>query len=165
MGIPKMAKLYPDRLPEYYNGHECKGSFTWRHLGHRFMTDILEINLVGIIMRTEEEKLSFLYAILDGASEALDIQRNDINGTYYHTGEGRPAFILFDEVPGGAGHVKRIYDNLRPTFKAALARVNRCECGLDTSCYNCLRNYQNQYHHDLLQRGLAISTLKNILDA
>jgi hypothetical protein len=33
--------------------------------------------------------------------------------------------------------------------------VARCECGPETSCYECLRNYYNQWCHDQLQRGRA----------
>jgi hypothetical protein len=144
-------------------GRECTGYLMSYHLGHHFMTDILEINF-KTVMHTEGTIYSLLYAILDGASEALGIQRSDIHGAYYYqrTGES-PSLIFYDDVPGGAGHVKRMYTNLRPTLDEALERLERCECGLETSCYNCLRNYQNQFIHDKLQRGLAIGILKEIL--
>lgn len=144
-------------------GAPCTGRLELFHLGHLFMTDVLEITF-DVHFSNIEPILSVLYALLDGASEALDIQRNDINGTFYYRSAGKaPAFILFDDVPGGAGHVKRIYQNLRPTVEAALKRLERCECGWDTSCYNCLRNYQNQWAHDLLRRGTAIEVLREVL--
>jgi len=127
------------------------------------MTDVLETTFRLPIL-TEGAIYSLLYAILDGASEALGIQRSDIHGAYYYQSSGMsPSLIFYDDVPGGAGHVKRIYNNLRPTLEAALDRLNRCECGIETSCYSCLRNYQNQFIHDKLQRGLAIGLLKQIL--
>jgi ATP-dependent helicase YprA (DUF1998 family) len=142
---------------------DCKGRYDIRHLGHRYMTDVLELG-IETAMATEGVIHSLLYALLDGASEALDIQRADINGTFYYRQAGQsPSFVIFDDVPGGAGHVKRIHDHLRETMEAALARVERCECGLETSCYNCLRNYQNQFIHDQLQRGAVIELLQNIL--
>lgn len=145
-------------------GRECNGSLSHYHLGHFFMTDVLETTF-WLPMRTEGAIYSLLYAILDGASEALGIQRSDIHGAYYYQTSGMsPSLIFYDDVPGGAGHVKRIFNNLRPTLEAALARLNRCECGIETSCYSCLRNYQNQFIHDKLQRGLAIELLKQILD-
>jgi len=144
-------------------GKDCKGYDIVRHLGHRYMTDVLELRF-NLPMLTEGAIQSLLYALLDGAGEALDIQRTDINGTFYYQQAGQsPSFVLFDDVPGGAGHVKRIHDNLRETMKAALSRVERCECGLETSCYNCLRNYQNQFVHDKLQRGVVIELLQRIL--
>jgi superfamily II DNA or RNA helicase len=142
---------------------DCKGRFEVRHLGHRYMTDVLELS-IETAMPTDGARYSLLYALLDGASEALDIQRTDINGTFYFRQAGQsPSFVIFDDVPGGAGHVKRIYDHLRETLEAALDRVARCECGRETSCYNCLRNYQNQFVHDSLQRGIVIDLLQHIL--
>jgi hypothetical protein len=142
---------------------DCKGRYEIRHLGHRYMTDVLELN-IETPMVTEGAIQSLLYALLDGASEALDIQRTDINGTFYYRQAGQsPSFVIFDDVPGGAGHVKRIHDHLRETMEAALERVERCECGTETSCYNCLRNYQNQFVHDQLQRGIVIELLQRIL--
>lgn len=144
-------------------GRDCSGYLRNYHLGHHFMTDVLEVTF-NVPMRTEGAIYSLLYALLDGASEALDIQRTDIHGAYYYQRtDASPSLIFYDDVPGGAGHVRRIHANLLPTLTAALDRLERCECGLETSCYNCLRNYQNQFIHDKLQRGLAIDLLKQIL--
>jgi ATP-dependent helicase YprA (DUF1998 family) len=105
-----------------------------------------------------------LYALLDGASDALVISRRDIEGTISpQEASEPPALISYDNVPGGAGHVKRVYDRMRPTFEATLERVARWECGEETSCYNCLQNYRNQYFHDMLQRGLAMDSLQRML--
>lgn len=142
---------------------DCKGFLSNHDLGYHFMTDVLELS-PHVTMKTDGAIYSLLYAILDGASDALGIQRNDIHGTiYYQTAGQYVSLVLFDDVPGGAGHVKRIYSNLRATFSAALERLQRCECGRETSCYNCLRNYQNQFVHDKLQRGIAIDLLEQIL--
>ena len=50
-------------------------------------------------------------------------------------------------------------------FQAAFERLDRCECGPETSCYECLRNFRNQPYHDQLQRGLARDFLQLILQA
>jgi len=76
-----------------------------------------------------------------------------------------PALVLFDNVPGGAGHVRRIADELPDVFRAAWERVDECECGEETSCYECLRNYRNQHYHDQLRRGLARDFLRSLLQA
>jgi len=59
--------------------------------------------------------------------------------------------------------VRRIADELLPAFMAAYERVAECECGEETSCYECLRNYRNQYYHDQLHRGLARDFLRQVL--
>lgn len=135
----------------------CTGYIETYHLGHEFVTDVLELRFTGLVnARNDELWLSLLYALLEGASEALGIPRDDINGTLYPYQQSLPpAIILFDDVPGGAGHVHRVAEALPETIEAAYARVANCECGEETSCYQCLRNYYNQYHHDKLKRGLV----------
>jgi len=142
---------------------DCSGKTHSYHLGHRYMTNVLELKFEGIRFE-QAAMLSTLYAILDGASEELGIRRDDIDGTlFYRDFHQSPHLILFDTVPGGAGHVDRISKNLKKVFDTALIKVKNCECGKDTSCYNCLRNYRNQFFHDVLQRGMAIDILEEVL--
>lgn len=134
-------------------GEECLSSVRGPlHFGHTFKTDVLTISLERYeFVEALTEKgfwFSLLYAILEGASQALGIRRQDLDGCLYPY-EGKIALVLFDNVPGGAGHVKRIIDgeNLHEVFKNAFNRVKNCTCGPETSCYGCLRNYQNQFCH------------------
>jgi ATP-dependent helicase YprA (DUF1998 family) len=150
------------------SGRPCTGLIETYHLGHRFLTDVLELNFAGPLAARSDWELwvSLLYALLEGASESLGIPRNDLNGTLYpYSGSPSPALVLFDDVPGGAGLVRRVAENLPLVFRAAWRRVNDCECGAETSCYQCLRNYYNQYFHEQLQRGLARDFLAEALDA
>ena len=76
--------------------------------------------------------------------------------------------IIFDDVPGGAGHVKRIINEnkFEEVLEKTLEIVKRCECGgkeATTSCYGCLRNYFNQYCHDKLSRGLVIDFVNDLI--
>jgi len=136
------------------------------HLGHTFKTDVLSISFEepDISSRDESFWLSLLYAILEGTSQVLGIKRQDLDGCLYPSEDGI-MLILFDNVPGGAGHVKRIIDeeNLYEVLKSALARVRNCTCGLETSCYGCLRNYDNQFCHELLKRGVVLEFLEKNL--
>ncbi len=105
--------------------------------------------------------------LLEGACNALSIERQDVDGTLYPcAGEpARPALVLFDDVPSGAGHVKRMatQENLDLVFKRTWELASRCSRGgevADTSCYGCLRNYTNQYCHDKLKRGYVIDFVR-----
>ena len=149
-------------------GRQCTGQLHTRHLGHEFITDVLELRFEGLLACSPDYNLwlSLLYALLEGSSQALGIRRDDLDGTLYrHTHDVAPALVLFDNVPGGAGHVRRIADDLIPVFASAWERVAKCECGEETSCYECLRNYRNQYYHDQLQRGLVRHFLEEALTA
>ncbi len=144
----------------------CNGKVIIRDIGHHYLTDVLEISIQGIPqpLRIDAAYRSLLYALLEGASESQGIRRDDIDGTLYYRYFGSsPSFILYDTVPGGAGHVENIKDHLRDAAESALKKMEACSCGEDTSCYNCLRNYRNQRFHDELQRGYAIKILQAML--
>jgi hypothetical protein len=142
-------------------GQKCSGPLRHRQLGHEFLTDTLEIAL-GTFM-SEQEGRSTLYALL-AAVRALDIEEEDVGGTiHYSSHDGPPSFVIFDRVPGGAGHAHRISERIPTLLEAAYRRVTECECGEETSCYNCLRNYRNQLWHDQLRRKDAVRVLKSAL--
>ena len=147
-------------------GRECSGPLVTRHLGHEFLSDVIEFRFEGFVPSGTDQRLwrSLVYSLLEGASEALNIRRDDLDGTLYrHSGLEPPAVILYDNVPGGAGHVRRIAENPVPVFEAAYRRVNNDCCGSETSCYECLRNYRNQLYHEELVRGLARDFLEVLL--
>lgn len=156
---------------------DCKGggnSLNRVALGHMYLTDVLEIKipglqprLVGLNYAKQSSYLrSLLYALLEGASESQGIKRTDIDGTLYNRTFGEPSsIILFDTVPGGAGHVENIKDHLKEAILEGYRKVKSCDCGVnyETSCYNCLNNYSNQRYHDELQRGYAIEAMERML--
>lgn len=152
-------------------GSNCNGRLYNFKVGHEFYSDIVRIRFDGYINYNKDFWLSLLYAFIEGASEALDIDRQDLDGCL-HPQKGYPAMktlILYDSVPGGAGHVNRISkneNNLKTVLMAAYKQVNSCDCGGaegNSSCYGCLRNYGNRYYHDRLNRGLVVKELSKIM--
>lgn len=140
-------------------GRPCGGSFAHLHLGHEFLTDVLELQLDA---ESDPDALrSALYALLEAAPR-LDVAREDVDGTLHAGSGGLPSLVLFDAVPGGAGHVQRLGRRLPELLAAAEKRVAHCECGEETSCYGCLRGYRNQIFHEQLSRRAAISALKGL---
>ena len=152
-------------------GMECSAPLRGPlHLGYTFKTDVLSISFEESKARKYNEYgesfwYSLLYAILEGASQAMGIKRQDIDGCLYPSEKGM-MLILFDNVPGGAGLVKRVVDNkenFSNVLKSSLARVKNCTCGKETSCYGCLRNYQNQFCHEFLRRDVVLEFLESNL--
>ena len=150
-------------------GQSCRGRYNRYSLGYEFNTDILQIRFPDYIDTWEGFWESLLYGLLEGACMALDIDRKDLDGTLYpYAGDPfSPALILFDDVPGGAGHVKRIaeQDNFMAALTKSLEIVSKCYCGGEqenTSCYHCLRSYTNQYCHHQLKRGYVRRFLKQL---
>lgn len=139
-------------------------------IGHSFKTDVARITL-PILQSVDGESysraLSFLYAFLEGVSTAMEIERNDIDGIIELNLENESYDVLiYDNVPGGAGHVKRLVNKeaVIKSLHAALEKVSQNCCDEDTSCYNCLRNYYNQAYHSRLKRRYAKETLTTLLN-
>lgn len=163
-GTRKLRKETSHRNPR--TGQECNGFYQIHHLGHDFLTDVVELRFSGALASDPSETLwrSLIYALLEGAAQGLGIRRDDIDGTLYRYGGSHlPAIVLFDNVPGGAGHVQRVKEQLPAVFEAAYERVKTDCCGPETSCYECLRNYRNQPYHEHLQRGVVRDFLHNVL--
>ncbi len=157
-------------------GRDCPGEIPLqRRLGHSFITDVLEIQLTGPFSMqyanqpAQNQKdiwRSLLYALIEGASQSLGIRRDDISGTIYHYNYASglpPALVLYDDVPGGAGHVRRVNEALTDVFHAAYGHTNNCECGEETACHQCLWHFRNQPFHHELSRGLAAELLRSIV--
>lgn len=159
------AGKVPSSHPHLLRDGGCDGPLMWRSLAHPYQTDLLEITFDSIaaprMSRTEWR--SVLYALLEGASDCLDISRDDIDGTLYPKPGNQTSLVIFDTVPGGAGGALRIARAFREVLQVALQRMARCECGEETSCYGCLRNFRNQSFHDQLRRGDALAFLSTLV--
>lgn len=159
----KSTKARPSHIRPT-TGKECTGPLVRRCLGHRYETDIVELTFPNLsaVSNDEDEWLSLLYAVIEGAAEKLEISRDDIDGALYRTEHGDRAIVLFDTVPGGAGGARLVANSLRDVIIGALERVELCDCGVETSCYSCLRGYRNGRHHDRLSRQGAIRLLEHL---
>ena len=107
-----------------------------------------------------------MYAFLEGISNALGIERNDIDGILeLNLKQHSYDILIYDNVPGGAGHVKRLIDKkaIVDSLTAAYKKVSQKCCDENTSCYNCLRNYYNQSYHSKLQRRYAREIVELLL--
>ena len=148
------------RKHETNRGYTCTGRGKNYLLSHDFKTDVVKITFESLRASDLNTMLSVLYALLEGLSREMGIERTDIKGCLFRTevrGMMVHTVILYDAVAGGAGHVRRMVTEdgqaFQQVLKRALAVVDNCGC--DTSCYQCLRNYYNQKIHDQLNRHAA----------
>ena len=145
-------------------GRPCNGYWEWVDLGQRFQTDVLRLQFTAAsILPSTDVWWGLLYAILEAGSDRLGIARDDVGGTLHFGGQGAPTLVLYDDVPAGAGHVRAIREELYAILEDARDRVHSCECGPETSCYRCLRNFRNQRMHDRLRRGAVADLLDDLL--
>lgn len=152
-------------------GYECSYRADGRgltpvRLSHVFKTDAAAITFMSAEAADYDRMISVLYAVLEGLSKELDIERTDIKGCLHKAkpeGYSQSVYsvILYDAVAGGAGHVRRIVTEDGEVFQRVLKRahqiVSTCKC--EPSCYSCIRNYYNQKIHDKLDRNKAAAFL------
>ena len=171
--ISKGRTNTPIRTTKHKNfrQYDCENEkLTQLRLGHSFQTDVARFKipiLHTIDGESYAQALSFIYAFLEGISNAMGIERNDIDGILELNLDLRSYDILiYDNVPGGAGHVKRLVnrDAIISSLRAALSKVSQNCCDENTSCYNCLRNYYNQVYHSRLKRVYAKEILELLLN-
>jgi len=148
------------------SGYLCGNkSLTKYTLGYRFKTDALSIKLNETFER--EEAYTVLQSIILSACNILNIDNSEINGCIQYTfAQGLPSydFVVYDTTPGGAGHVKRLANEtaMSKVLSGAYNKAKNCDCGGkegDSSCYKCLRTYQNQMYHDEIKRKYVIEKL------
>lgn len=157
------------------NGHKnpfgkgkCSNTFLKKYyLHHEFKTDVAKISFC-CDTSDNATMLSVMYAIVNSFANELNIERRDIKAclTYKLTsGRMEHKIIIYDAVPGGAGHSRRLITQdgqiLQAVIKRAIKLLETCEC--TPSCYRCLRNYENQKIHEILDREKALSFLKQLI--
>ena len=138
-------------------------------LGHQQTTDTLHLTFEDAPASPERLPfwLSLMYALIHGASHALQIERTDIDGVLFPRqapvqGGWQQTIVLYDDVPGGAGHVQQIRNEFSEVVREA-SRIAACtDCAAETSCYSCLRDYNNQVFHHMLRRGEIIDYLNQL---
>jgi hypothetical protein len=151
-------------------GIPCKGEVKLLDLAYRFETDTLQVrfDLVAISpppITDQRFWLSLHTAFVNAASDVLKVPPRDLAGTFRAQDGGgrRGEIVVYDRVPGGAGYVQRVVQDLPAVLQATLDRVKKCpnpQCDPDASCYACLRSYQNQFYWDQLRRSAVSDWLE-----
>lgn len=165
MVLPSLSKEHKN-----FRGYTCENDeLEAVKLGHKFVTDVIRftIPMLTVIEKTGYDKaLSFMYAFLEGISKYFNIERRDIDGIIeVNLEHSSYDVLLYDNVPGGAGYVKRLLDKyeIYRALKASMENIARNCCDVETTCYNCLRNYYNQAFHNRLKRQYAIDVLEDVI--
>jgi len=141
-------------------------------LYHDFKSDVLRFTA------SHRDEVPSLVALLDlsmrlllggqpGHIETIHSELKTLGRGYRHI------ITLFDNVPGGSGHLLSLMSftksdgkglsELRTLFKKTLRKLKDCAC--TNGCYECLLTYDNQYLHDQIYKPMAISWIERFLGA
>lgn len=152
---------------------DCSGVIRNVILGHSFKSDllILRISLSKYIDYNPESPWirdclrTFAEVFALAASRTLDIDFNELNAGYRFVPVGSSEetvaevdVYLFDTLSGGAGYAFAAGEQLDKVLENVYEILQDCNCY--NSCYECIRNYNNQFYHNQLDRYLAADFVK-----
>lgn len=109
----------------------------------------------------QEEAYSVLEALRVGATQVLDMEREDLAALVIGCpGREEALGILFDPMPGGSGLLDQICARFSEVVETALEAVEQCPSACARGCVDCLFTFRNAFYHKHLNRLLAIEKLK-----
>jgi ATP-dependent helicase YprA (DUF1998 family) len=168
-------------LPRSHNrpfgGKPCTGRQERVALADIFQTDVLQLRFPAAYTPTvigEDGRMfwtTLAAAAARAASELHQIAPSDLEVTFRSISDAdhRGELLLFDNVPGGAGFVQRVRDDLRNVLLKAgdILRdcPNKVDCGMKSSCYACLRTFNNQFDWQYLSREAPLAWLSTLCGA
>lgn len=155
----------------------CNGTFEPVYLGYGFSSDVLLVRIpvspplrFDPVHRTEREPIasalqSLAEAFVLAIGQELDVDIREVNAGYRFLRPGAETFadiFVFDTLSGGAGYAVQAGQVLSSVMARAETLLKRCTCS--SSCDKCLRHYGNRFHHELLDRFLALDLLRYLRD-
>jgi uncharacterized protein (DUF983 family) len=147
-------------------GSKCTGQVRRIHLAHQFSTEILQLRFSSAPERWSTVFwLSLSEAFRNGVTKTLEIERRDIGVTFRGIAEtsSRGEIVLYDRVPGSAGYLLAAIEKLPEILVNILTLLKNCPCDIESSCYICLRSYDNQFYWEHLKRKPIVEWLERFI--
>jgi MrfA Zn-binding domain len=130
--------------------------------GHEFHSFCLIVRP----LKQPESVESLMFALQKGLCQVLELDNSDIGVSRRwlnkRTAENAGIeIVLYDRTPGGAGFVE---EGMNRWGQVVAAARSICETSAthqcDTACYDCLKDFGNQQHHDTLDRNSVLRFFK-----
>ena len=135
-------------------------------LGTAFVSDVLELvfDFDAATVCCDGDWEAVMWALVTAAAKILEVPETELGGTTYKNDAGSFSILIYDDVPGGAGHVRQLSKEVAELIEEAYKVVDgHCGCGEETCCYGCIANYYNQAVQANLSRGAAKRILGTLL--
>lgn len=130
------------------------------------MSDVLELvfDIGAAPVYADEDWEAVMWALFTAAAKILEVPETELGGTMYENEMHGVSLLIYDDVPGGAGHARQLSDRVTELVEEAYKVVDgHCGCGEETCCYGCIANYYNQSKQAKLSRGAAKRILGSLL--
>ena len=151
--------------PEHTTWCDKKSFVDFVSLGTVFVSDVLGLSfdLPGFDSADKGVWNSVMWALFTAAARLLEISETELGGTMRpDDGLEGMEVMIYDNVPGGAGHAEQLFGMADELIREAYRVVDgHCGCGGETCCYGCIANYHNQN----MQKALSRQAAKDLLGA
>ena len=130
--------------------------------GHEFHSFCLIVRP----LKQPESVESLMFSLQKGLCQVLELDTSDIGVSRRwlnkRTAENAGIeIVLYDRTPGGAGFVE---EGMNRWDEVVAAARSLCETSpthqCEAACYDCLKDFGNQQHHDALDRNTVLRFLK-----
>ena len=111
---------------------------------------------------SHEAAINLAEAIRLGATRVLEMGLEDLQYLAMRQ-DAKADLWLYDPMPGGSGILSQVVERWPEILTAAKQALNECVNKCDTSCYGCLHNYRNSFHHGALNRHHAMELIDPLL--
>ena len=156
------------------NSQQCMGPTINVAFAHDFRTDLAIFSVQARAPLRFEFSAPWFHAaatslseaLVLGATRALGIDSSEIAGNWRYVAKyagdspgtmGHFEFFLYDTTPGGAGFAAEAGKRFVYVLKETQGILTGCDC--ESSCYKCLRTYDNRFFHTSLSRIDALTLL------
>lgn len=119
--------------------------------------------LLFLNLDSHEAALNLAEAIRLGATRVLEMGLEDLQYVAMRQ-DSKADLWLYDPMPGGSGILSQVLERWPEVLEAARQVLSECVNKCDTSCYGCMRNYRNSFHHSALNRHHAIEMIEPLLN-
>ena len=149
---------------------KCQHSPVLVNLGFNFTTDmmvmefVLNHNKLDLSIENNPWKdraaCTLAEALKIAACKLLDIEFTEINAGYRFRRNSNGHFIdvfIYDSLSSGAGYATSLKDQIQILLDETTKLLTSCSC--ESACFDCLKHFQNQRVHYLLDRKSAIDLL------
>lgn len=166
-GYSEPAKAHhpgrPHKKLRVFSGKpECPNSQPWTKgvaYAHEFQSFCLIVR--PKIPPASDESLA--YALQKGLCAALELDASDIRVAWRWLAAravgASVEIVLYDHTPGGAGFVEEGLMRWEDVTRRSLDLCKNCPGRCEKACYDCLKHYGNQTHHDALDRRTVVAYL------
>ncbi len=124
-----------------------------------FYADVVA-DALSLDCANREEAYSVLEALRIGATQVLDMDREDLEVLVIgRPGSEEVTALLYDPMPGGSGLLDQLCERFDEVVKAASDLMEQCPSACERSCIDCMQTYRNAFFHRHLSRKVALETL------